>query len=126
MVSEPMKRASFLGVPEAFDLNHACLAVNEAFGLGNTFLVGSCLDRRDYRDVDVRTILDDDVFAQMFPNGGYDHDAFWSLLCASISTWLSKQTGLPVDFQIQQQTKANKDFDGNRSALGIFISRLST
>jgi hypothetical protein len=32
-----------------------------------------------------------------------------------------QMTGLPIDFQIQQQTLANDEFDGPRSAL-MFVS----
>lgn len=121
MSAEELKRANFLKVPEFFELNHACLAINEAFGIGCTYLVGSCLTKRDYRDVDVRTILDDEYFQRLFPGPEDGRNALWSLTCASFSLWLGKHSGLPIDYQIQSRTYANKYFKGDRSALGIFI-----
>lgn len=59
-------RASYLGVPEAFQLDQACLVLTDAFG-PHVYQVGSSLQRRDYRDVDVRVILPDDEFDRMFP-----------------------------------------------------------
>jgi len=41
-----------------FCLNLACRALAEAFGY-YVFLVGSSLERRDYRGVDIRCILDE-------------------------------------------------------------------
>jgi hypothetical protein len=32
--------------------------------------------------------------------------------------------GLPIDFQIQQQTRANEEYTGDRSALGVVALRL--
>lgn len=52
-------RVNFIGAPEFYNLNAACLLVTEAFhnlSLG-TFHVGSSITRRDYRDVDVRVIM---------------------------------------------------------------------
>jgi len=121
-MSEKRDRANFIGVPQFFNLNHACLIVNEAFGIANTFLVGSSLLKRDYRDVDIRTILDDEEFKRLFPNGGTERDAFWSLTCASISMWLSQHSGLPVDYQIQSMTEANEKFKGERCAVGLFLT----
>lgn len=117
-----MKRANFLPAPHAFDLNNACRMLNEAFGLGSIFLVGSALHKRDYRDVDVRCVLDDEEYDRLFPgqSGNATVNSLWSVMCASVSHWLSSLTGLPVDFQIQKRSEANKEFDGPRSAIGIF------
>jgi hypothetical protein len=30
----------------------------------------------------------------------------------AISTWGQRETGLPIDFQVQRQTEANRDFGG--------------
>ena len=122
-------RANYLGAPEAFHLNNLCTMLNEAFGYNN-FLVGSSIIKRDYRDVDIRCIMDDDQFDLLFPdsknshNCSWVHDARWSLICASISEWLSKRSGLPVDFQIQRRTDANEQYPGPqhpRNAMGLFI-----
>jgi hypothetical protein len=118
-----MKRANYIGAPHFFNLNQACLTLNQAFGFGHIYLVGSSIERRDFRDVDVRCILPDEKFAQLFSGltGDPTRNAFWSLLCSSISLWLSQHSGLPVDFQIQQQTVANAENNGPRHALGLFI-----
>lgn len=111
-------RVNYLLPYQFFSLNQACRPLDEAFGMGlGIFQVGSSLCRKDYRDVDVRCILADDEFKQMFPQG--ERSALWNVICSSISLWLAQQTGLPIDFQIQQQTAANKEFDGRRNALGI-------
>jgi len=117
-----MKRANFLPAPHYFNLNMACLPITEAFGY-RVYLVGSAMTRRDYRDVDVRCILSDDDYAHLFPRGPLapQADALWSILCASISLYLSQHSGLPVDFQFQQQSKANVENTGPRSALGLFV-----
>lgn len=119
-----MRRANYVGAPHFYALNQACRVLVEAFG-HCIYLVGSSIERRDYRDVDVRAILEDDQYARMFPNGGGWTDAYWSIVVVSISHWLSKQTGLPIDFQIQQQTAANAEYPGasKRHALGIFFSK---
>lgn len=123
---EPLQpwRANFIPAPHFYKLNQACAIINQAFGNGfGCYLVGSSREHRDYRDVDVRLILDDDEYERLFGAGGSYTNALWSLMCVTISDWLSQQSGLPVDFQIQQQTQANVDHPGagRRSALGIFL-----
>ena len=95
-------------------LDHACHVVNKAFGC-QAYLVGSCLTSADYRDVDVRSILDDDEFDSLF--GG--RPTLWPLVCLSVSEYLSRVSQLPVDYQIQRQTDANAEFDGVRNPLGM-------
>ena len=47
-------------------------------------------------------------------------DPLWSLLCASVSLWLSQQSGLPVDFQIQRAAEANERYGNKpRNPLGM-------
>jgi hypothetical protein len=90
------------------------------------FLVGSCLDRADYRDVDVRVMLPDKEFSNMFPSADPKKphwDPRWELICTSISYRLAQITLLPIDFQIQQMTAANAEHKGKRSALG-FMSNI--
>lgn len=106
-------RASYLTVPELFRLDACCTSLFHAFG-SPPYLVGSTLSRPDYRDVDVRLMLPDDRFGQMFPNQ-YAH----LLLNAAVSDWLRAQTGLPIDFQFQDTTKTNAEHDGPRNPLGI-------
>jgi hypothetical protein len=111
-----VNRANWIPAPHYFELNAACVLVSEAFdpyGFG-LYLVGSSLERRDFRDVDVRCIMADEHFDRLFPDAAScpHMNALWSLLCASVSLYLSKHSGLPVDFQIQRQTEANAEHPG--------------
>ena len=81
--------------------------------LEGTYLVGTAQTGGEYRDVDVRTILADDVFDARFPDG-----AMWSTFCFLAADWLRAQTGLPVDYQVQRQTQANAKYDGPRNPIG--------
>lgn len=104
-----------------FDQYHLAQAIRplrEAFGFGSTFLVGSVMQRRDFRDVDIRVILDDDEFDAVFGT----RKALWSVFCYAVTAWLRAETGLPIDFQVQRFTEANEQHSGQgypRSALGL-------
>lgn len=115
------QRANYLPAPHYFDLNLACVPLLAAFD-GGVYLVGSCLERPDYRDVDVRAIVSDHEWVRLF---GSDHgacSALWSVLCASVSLWLTSRSDLPIDFQVQRQSDANARYPGARSALGIAVA----
>lgn len=124
-MSETRHKASHIGSPAVFQLELACQHLNAAFGGFGCYLVGSALERPDWRDVDVRMILRDDEFSALFQNalsdGRWESDARWLVMTTAISGWLSQQTGLPVDFQFQPQTHANQRHKGRRSALGIVV-----
>ena len=110
-----MGRVSYLSTADFARLNHACLLVSEAFGSMTTYLVGSSLEKASYRDVDVRTILDDEEFDALFKG----REFFWSLTCLGIATYLREVSRLPVDFQIQRRTEANKKYvSGSRNPIG--------
>lgn len=132
----PPKRtkAVYVGAPACFALTQACQQLNDAFGGFGAYLVGSALERPDWRDIDVRFIMADEEFESEFPqtlhrdesgsilpdgSGTWEHDPKWLLLTVAISDWLRKQTGLPVDFQFQPQTHANARHKGRRNALGL-------
>lgn len=129
--AEPVKRhkASHVGAPAIFELTRACQDINRAFGGFGCYLVGSALERADWRDVDVRMILEDEAFDRLFPDCGggtgqrWEFDPRWIVMTVSISLWLSKLTGLPVDFQFQPQTHANKVHKGRRNALGLIFAK---
>ena len=119
MTSESGKRvkSSYVGAPAIFRLELACQQINAAFNggkisFGHCYLVGSSLERADWRDVDVRFIMSDAEFAELFPEcnmapGTWEQDPRWLLMTGWASKWLSEQSGLPVDFQFQPQTHAN-------------------
>ena len=121
-----MNRLNWVPAPAMYNLNMACMAINEALGDGGSgcFHVGSSLERRDYRDVDVRYIMKDEAWDKLFGTNLPDRpdmNALWSLMCAGISCWLQQQTGLPVDFQIQRASNANAEHPGKRHLLGMFL-----
>ena len=128
-MSEIGKKTCYVGAPAIFALELACQHINAALGNYGCYLVGSCMERADFRDVDVRFIMEDDAFSILFPNVDlsagsaiWEFDPRWLLLNTSICKWLREQTGLPVDFQIQPQTFANKRHDKGRSAIGIRVA----
>ncbi len=116
-------RVNYIGTTGIYNLHEACRSLVDAFGM-NIFLVGSSLERADFRDVDVRCILPDEEFDRLFPGPlrATWLCARWSLLSVAISEWLSARTGLPIDFQFQRMTEANAEFPGRRSAL--YFSRV--
>lgn len=107
-------RANYLTVSQNCALETACAALNDA-GC-EVYMVGSCLTRADFRDVDLRCILDDDEFRVMFDG----RRVRLRLFNAALSDWLSARTGLPVDFQFQSQIVA-ASHDGPRNAMGILL-----
>jgi len=115
-----MAHGGYLPAHAHFLLDQACVAIGWAFD-ATPYLVGSALERPDYRDVDVRVILDDDRYAAMFPGPGEQRaHPYWSLLSSAISLQLQQMTGLPIDFQVQAMTAANKAYSGPRDPLGMF------
>ena len=116
------KRANYVAAPHFYNLNQACAILNRCFEKGfGCYLVGSALTTKDYRDVDVRYIMDDESYDKLFKNDRGWTNPLWSVMCTSISLWLSKATDLPIDFQIQRQSTANAEHHGKRAALGIFL-----
>lgn len=123
----PRRKACYVGAPAIFALEQACQQINDAFGRGfGCYLVGSAIERPDWRDIDVRYIMRDEDFAALFPNAGdnWEFDPRWLLLTVSISAWLKAVTaGLPVDFQFQPQTHANQRHDKARHAIGLRVAK---
>jgi hypothetical protein len=123
---KPRKKFNYIGAPAVFALDLAARSVKEAFE-GDCYVVGSALERPNWRDVDVRMIMNDDEFEKEFPGCGrsWELDSKWLLLTTAISNWLSKQTGLPVDFQFQPQTHANEQHRGPRDPIGFRLYKES-
>lgn len=124
-VAEHRKKANYVGAPAIFALELACREISDAFDGYGCYLVGSALERPDWRDVDVSFIMPDEKFAELFPDAGqhWEWDTRWLLLTVSISERLSKITGLPIDFKFQPQTHANECHKGARHAIGIRIAK---
>lgn len=107
---------SALSPRQMFLLDEACKPIAEGFD-SNPYLVGTAGERGAYRDVDVRLILDDEKYALLHSVSGIDLIALLGLV---IGNHLAGATGLPVDFQIQQQSAANAQHpDKSRNPLGL-------
>lgn len=104
-------RAVYLTVEQLWRLAHSLRPVEDAFGGSTAYLVGSVLERQDWRDVDVRIILPDIDYNRIFvPDPNRDlSDQFRMLMQTSISHMLSSQTLLPIDFQIQSQSNMTEE-----------------
>lgn len=83
------------------------------------YLVGSVLKTTDWRDVDVRVILDDEQFDAMFDELTSPRclNLKWNACCLAFASLGRDMTGLPIDFQVDRQTEANEQFDGPRSGI---------
>jgi hypothetical protein len=109
--------ASALTTLDLHRLDRACALIRDGFG-HPPYLVGTAgigEKGQTYRDVDVRLILHDDEFDELFG----DSPKLWEAVCVGLTSWLVLQTGLPVDFQIQRMTEANENFHGPRNPLGV-------
>ena len=112
--TETRRRTTALHISDFERLEDWARKVRRVLKLGfPLWLVGSALARSDYRDVDVRAILSDERF-----------DAEWAgdllrirYLNAALSTWGQRETGLPIDFQLQRMTEA-KVYEGARHPVG--------
>lgn len=126
------KKFCYVGVPTIFKLELACQTIEAAFctheKFAGVYLVGSSLERPDFRDVDVVCMLDDDTFAKLFPDAtfsrgkgaaSFEFDARWQLMTVMMSDWLTGQIGMQVDFKFQPMTWANAHHSGHRQALGL-------
>jgi hypothetical protein len=119
--------AHYLTTTEYFKLDVACIPLWRAFGpKGGIYFVGSALRKPEWRDVDIRVILEDAEYDRLFPvTDRFGENAQWKIFCIAISHYLTSVTGLPIDFQIQRQTQANEQYpsaDGHkRNAIGLFV-----
>ena len=113
-----MSRATSLSPPERFLLEAWGAALAKAFAT-SPLLVGSVARAEPWRDVDVRLVLPDVVFAALT---GEEPDQLAALNVA-FSLWGQRATGLPIDFQFQDRTTANAEHNGRRIPLGINYAR---
>jgi len=112
------KHAPGIGMPASLYLHDFGQAILEAFG-EIPYHVGSSMPgsgRPSWRDVDVRLILPD----ARYESDGYGdperpHDsAKWVAMVKAFSLLGRHMTGLPIDFQIQQMTQANKEYGSDQ------------
>lgn len=102
-----------VGMPHWYYLHLFGRVVNDAFG-DFPFLVGSSTLGKSWRDVDVRLMLCDDKYEALIgkwkqPEGA---NRKWQAFNMAFSELGLRMTGLPIDFQIQQATWANKVYGG--------------
>ena len=128
-MKEQMKDRWGVGMPQALLLEEFGSQVWSAFGQP-PYMVGSATHSRNWRDVDVRLILDDEEFEKMgFGDPKYcSRNGKWVALCLAFSALGKQITGLPIDFQIQQRTLANENYPIDlgkhpRHALGLIELR---
>lgn len=121
--------ASYLSPPDLHRLDWACSPIRRAFG-SPPYLVGSALTRPDFRDIDLRLILDDEVMAHMFDHIEGDElphlvplaQPVRLLLNIALSDMIARAAGLPwpIDFQIQAMSEANvPENDSVRNPMGL-------
>jgi hypothetical protein len=113
--NETKKRAG-VGMPQTLWLHEFGDLVSAAFDGEVAYHVGSSLDKAVWRDVDVRLMLDDEVYEKMgFGDPRYPHDnRKWAAYVMAFSELGKRITGLPIDFQIQQTTWANTTYRGDK------------
>lgn len=118
------RSASYLSPPDFHRLDWACMPIVYAFG-EPVYFVGSALTRPDYRDIDLRLILRDDVCESLFSAHGLTEDgkpnAVRLLLNIALSDLISKAANAPapIDFQIQSMSEANVPEHGMRNPMGM-------
>jgi len=111
-LTRPEKTSAGIGMPASLYLQDFGQLVTDAFG-EIPYHVGSSLasnGRPSWRDVDVRLILDDARYeADGYGDPEFPHcNAKWVAMVKAFTALGRQMTGLPIDFQIQQQTHANK------------------
>lgn len=113
---------SYLDAPMLDRLDLASIPVHR--WLDTPYLVGSALERPDYRDVDIRVILADARYDELFKAPRPHADPLRHLLQVAITEHYVKATGLRIDFQIQRMTDANEKYTSEagtlRHPLGIY------
>src|SRR5574337_1950301 len=99
--AESKKRNTYLLLSDFERLEDWCQMVRVIFD-STPYLVGSATERADYRDVDIRVVLDARAFRRL-SRGRLDTIRY---INRAISTWGQRETGLPIDFQVQCDTDA--------------------
>ena len=95
-----------VGMPHWLLLNSFGTMAYRAFGT-YPLLVGSALSNRDPRDIDVRLVLSDSQFDQLFGMGSLNQAGTgWADTCIVWSAYATTMVAKAVDFQIQSDTAA--------------------
>ena len=104
---------------QMFLLDAACQPLWHDFPGFGPYLVGSAVTGEKSagtRDVDVRHIMRDKDHARLVKAVGIEGVRFLGI---AVGQYLASLTGLPIDFQFQQQTAANEAHAGRRNPLGV-------
>jgi hypothetical protein len=108
-----------VGSPAYYYLQQFGSHVWDVFG-EPPYQVGSSVESKKWRDVDVVAILSDEDWEKWdLGDLPTQPNAKCITLCMAFSELGKRMTGLPIDFKIQQFTDANKRFKGRRNALGM-------
>ncbi|PCI45809.1 MAG: hypothetical protein COB41_00635 [Proteobacteria bacterium] len=94
------KDQSYLSTIQWYNLYYALEAVNKIF-YKKHYLVGSAMTRKDFRDVDIRTVMPEE--------GLLDSEFARKSMSMWISEWLSSRTQMTIDYQIQTQKEFNNE-----------------
>lgn len=104
LVSE--RRQTHLGVEEVRKLDHWCRNLRVMFHESlDVIHVGSSLVKPDYRDVDIRIVVEDEDYVRL--SGSLNVKDLNMLL----SYWGREQTGLPIDCQVQSLDVSSDEHD---------------
>lgn len=110
-----MSKTTGLSPRQMFLLDAACAPLRHDFPGFGPYLVGSATTGErsaGTRDVDVRHIMRDEEYAALVEAIGIEGVRFLGI---AIGQYLASITGLPIDFQFQQQAAAN---DGRHPTTG--------
>lgn len=109
------RRSSYLLLTDFERLEEWCRNVRIVFDGNHPYMVGSVHDSPDFRDVDLRLMVEDAVYDVV-----YADPVKVRLVNRAISTWGQRETGLPIDFQVQRMTEANEAYGKDyRNPMGI-------
>ena len=112
-----------VGIPAGLLLHAWGLSLNKCFD-SIPYHVGSSLYGKQWRDVDVRVILEDDEWEHWFGQrlGAKQCNARWSAICTAFSLWGERVTGLPIDFQVVRRSDVTQEeWDKARNPLGVYV-----
>lgn len=106
-----------VGAPAATLLDIFGRMIFDVFG-EYPYQVGSSNQTTQWRDVDVRVMLDDEVYNAQYGDPNSTIPNRKRLLTELAFSLLGQKiTGLPIDFQIQQHSHANEHYKGRRNCL---------
>lgn len=114
-----------VGMPQSLLLQEFGQHVLRAFGHMSYHVGSSLTGKEGWRDVDVRLLLPDEEYAAMGLGDPArpQENKKWVSVVLAWSAFGKVLTGLPIDFQIQQQSYANERERGVRSALYSLCDR---